>query len=240
MTGSRYGRILATLRRLIPGVAPTGGWRYARQRIEAYELSGPMSDQADAAELQLVFPDTLARQDAGGWGADAHTWRFTPTPNAGASDVFLDLWGRTLSVPRVGQESDAAYAQRILTELTLPVTNNTGMAQWIDRALGTTGTQVIDAWDLEDQKRRFNDAPTWRLNDTIQLEAPLEYPASYYRASFRVALPIQMSNPWNASRLTALINRRKAAGTRLLDIKTPATGGSTGYGFLYGLHQGSN
>ncbi|MBI3131491.1 MAG: hypothetical protein HYZ13_09210 [Acidobacteria bacterium] len=216
----RFDAILARLRALLPPPPPMRGWRWARLRAEAAQLASGLEPQVLRAQTQLRLGATLLRIDGtpGRWEiAEVDDWRFRPVlEDEGAEGRYLDAWGRALAVPRVQGEPDPRYARRILVELVRPSTTNLGMAQLLDETLEIRGTQVLDAWDALrtdrfNQGRRFSaGVRVWGFED----------PFATLAATFVVVLPLERYGTYRKGDLEALLERRRAAGTRLLRLAT--------------------
>ncbi len=220
------------LRRLLPFYAPGKGWLYQLQKIEAVELGGPLLTQIQLAEQMTKLGVYLSRRETTPtWTAPASAWLFTQTAEPGAGGAWLDLWGSVYAVGRWTAETDARYASRILATVTRPTSTNLGMAQALDEALGIPGTIVQDSQDAL-KGPRYNDQRS-RFNGT-RLAAVPTYPLDWYWSTFRVFLPGGVSA---SSAVLALIDRFKAAGTRVLEvIETGVT--ARGYGHIYGFRYG--
>lgn len=179
---------------------------------------------------QLRLGAVLQRVDATPtvWDLDrAATWRMSPvTTSGGAKGIFLDAWGRVLQVPRNPGEADAAYERRILADFVEPGTTNVGMAKLIDRSLGVTGTSVVESVGMLDFSQ-LDDGH--RLDDGRRLDDGL---ASSMGASsrddlwstFLVVLPVG-GYPSGKSQadVLAIVDRHRAAGTRLLGVTIART-----------------
>lgn len=232
MADPRYDAARAKLRRFLPPPPPDSGWGFARQRIAAQFLGVLSDDQAALGEAQMLFPAVLARTDAAPtvWTSDEHTWFFAPTTPTytGAAGDWLDMWGKTLGVPRETAEPDGLYGPRILSELLRPTTTNYGLAQAIDQGMGILGTEVLEAADVL-KVYRLN-SPGLRLNSsttptTKRLNMAGAFGGNSLSACFVVRVPTGAQQPYDESTIRRLADRRKAAGTRLIGIYT-ANGGA--------------
>lgn len=232
MTDPRYDAARAKLRRFLPPPAPNSGWGFARQRIEAQFLGVQSDDQAALGEAQLLLPSTLTRTDASptNWSGDEHGWFFAPATPAypGAQGDWLNLWGTVLGVPRETGEPDGLYSPRILSEILQPTTTNMGLAQAIDKGMGIIGSQVIEAGDVLTIYRL--NSPTLRVNSsttiiTKRMNMAGELGGNDMSACFIVQVPSGAPMPYDSTTIRRLVDRRKAAGTRLIGVFT-ATGGA--------------
>jgi hypothetical protein len=220
----RYDATLARLKALLPPPAPTRGWSLVRLHAAAAQFANDLDAQIKHAESQMQLGMTLVRTDATPLRWDltqAEQWRFHAVPDAalpegGAGGPYLDAWGRILAVPRVPSEPDAKYARRILVELVRPATTNLGMAQVLDDALEIQGTKVLDAIDAL-KPDDFNGGG--RFNHRVRAFG-FEQPFATLAATFVVELPLASYGTYSKSDVEALLDRRKAAGTRLLRLVT--------------------
>ena len=217
--GTRAEAIFERMQRLIPP-PDAEGWHYTRLKLVSAAMgaadfvgSSTMDQQASEAERQLELGVLMKRVDSRptDWTLDdAASWQFSPDLTSGAAGYFLDVWGRTLSVPRMPAEDDYTYAGRIVTDVSRATTTNIGLAQAIDAALGVVGTTVIDAEDIIKVVRlnaRFRANSSWHFNSSGTLRSPL--------CCFVVQVPSPVGD---VSAFTELVNARKAAGTRLAGI----------------------
>lgn len=217
---SRTESSLARLKALLPPPAPTHGWGQVRLHAEAFQFAHDVEEQVRRAKAQLRLGATLIRTD----GADprwdvtqALAWRFSARlEDEGAGGPTLDVWGRALAVPRFPHESDPRYARRILAELIRPSTTNLGMAQVLDDSLEIRGTQVLDSasalkLDRFDTGKRFNAG--LRFWGFDRMDVSME-------ATFVVFLPLADYGAYAKRDIEAILDRRKAAGTRLLRLVT--------------------
>jgi hypothetical protein len=160
---------------------------------------------------------------------------------AGAVGAFLDLWGAAFGNTRWRywdaansvwvNETDTAYALRILTDIARPSTTNYGLSILLDAALGLTGTgfhvQVVDA-ALGTFKRynsglRFGDS---NFAPSASSRAPGFVAGNAGNAgAFIVDIPLarnadQSIGPLRITTafINLLVNRRKAAGTSCTNV----------------------
>lgn len=176
--------------------------------------------QAAEAELQLAFPSTLQRVDTAStvWDpVQATQWRFSPVASPGASDFFLDLWGRTLTVPREPEETDASYAPRVLREILRPTVTNMGLADAINQGLGITGTEVLDAGSFFtivrfDEGDIFDDGSVDLVLDSASGLADTPW------CCLVVRIYVEPTSPYDFNTIERIVDRNKAAGTRLLAV----------------------
>ena len=218
--GIRADALYKRLERLIPP-QNAGGWNVARLHLEAAAIGGdnfsnPTQDrQSTNAEKQLKLGATLRRIDSNPliWDTSkATSWRFAPEVTSGADGYFLDVWGRTLSVFRMKNESDGNYAVRTMTEVIQSSTTNIGLARAVDAALGTSGTQVIDAGAAL-EVLRFNSGK--HMNGGHRFNNIGMSPTLY--CCFVVVVTRAITEQERAD-LIEIVNTRKAAGTRLIGI----------------------
>jgi hypothetical protein len=202
----------------MPLPAPESGPRFSRARLWAKAVADNETQTAAAIE-QMKLPATLERVDANPtvWTEESSAgWRFLSADAIpGASDVFLNLWGRALQVPRYNSETDQPYARRIVDEVISPSTTNMGMGALIDRLLGMTGTRVIEGEGFF-STIRLNDGH--RLNAGKRLMGFGAFGAESLWNTFIVVLPSPLVNLSIEKDLIALIDRRRGAGNRLLAI----------------------
>lgn len=210
----RYQTALAKLRRLLPLPPPNSGWLYARLRMEAQMLGPEADDSMSSAERQLLLGARLVRadDDPTNWEESEGLWVFDQQLENGAQGLWLDAWGDVYGVPRFTSEPDVRYAHRILAEITRPKTNNLGMADLIDDALGLTNTQVLDALDYYEVPR-YND-PGRRLNATTRLNAAADLQGNSPYGMFIVLLYAGAVNATFRSRIKELTSRAHVAGSR--------------------------
>lgn len=127
----------------------------------------------------------------------------------------MDTWGRVLQVPRYPGETDATYAQRIVVEAIAASTTNYGMAALIDRLLGVTGTRVVEG-EAFFKVVRLNDGG--RQNDGGRMMGFGAFGAESLWNTFLVILPGPIPAGRTHEDVAELVDRRRAAGTRLLAI----------------------
>lgn len=182
----------------------------------------PTGWDPDGMKMALVFTDAtsitaifdMTQQD---WSESTrYSWRFNTTTDAGAEAEWLDAWGNVLGVARRVGEGDYPYSLRILTEVGLPGASNYGMGSIVDGALGVDGTEVLEA-DEVFQFIRYNQ-PGIRSNAGNRLNQAGGIEGSG-AGCFVVMLPTYLSSTgWTLEELRGLVNRRKAAGTRMVAV----------------------
>ena len=233
------GRMIKTM----PLPAPVSGPRFGRIRIAAAALAWTYTSgdtetlcheaQTANAIAQMWMPAKLERipvyqfdgtpVPADSWDvATSGYWVFQPVTSGvpGAGGPFLDWWGKMLQVPRVPEEIDSTYGQRILSEVISPGITNMGMALLIDTMLGMTGTQVVEA-------DNFFTALTLRLNDLHQLDTGLRLAGILSNQvtdlwnCFLVILPGEIPAGFTPADINRLVDRRRAAGCRKVATITP-------------------
>ena len=221
-------RMVATM----PLPEPTAGVRFGRVRLFAasvgenpiavvsgVSVKGHEPQMGDALEM-LLEGAVLERCDANPtvWDEEhSALWWFRAVADdgAGAKGLFLDQWGRILQTPRYQSETDTPYSKRILLEVISPSTTNKGLAALIDLLLGVTGTQVLEAEDFLNVVR-LNDGH--RMNNGVRFMAFGAWGAESFWNTFVVILPSAIPAGHTEDEIEALIDRRRAAGTRLLTI----------------------
>lgn len=196
----------------MPPPAPVSGWGHQRQVIEAQALGVMAEDSTSNAETQMR-PGAIAELAVGAWGESEFGWKFGFSNSDGASGIWADTWGKTLSVPRNIGEADANYSRRTLAEVTRPTTTNYGLGLAIDEMLGISGTLVVDAVDWF-VSYRYNDGR--RMNSGIRL-APFGGSATL-DCAFAVVLPEDCPTGHSEPEIYGLANRRRAAGTRIVAV----------------------
>lgn len=220
--GNRAETLFGRLERLIPP-PDASGWHFTRLNLEAAAMGADdftvstQDQQAAIAEDQLRLGAMLVRTDAAPttWNTDdAVAWKLDPVLDPGASGFFLDVWGRTLSVPRLQGELDATYAKRIISSVSRSTTTNTGLAKAIDIALGTSGTRVVDASQVL-QILQFNGGH--RMNSGKRFNNAGQ--ATSLWCCFIVQTASAISDA-DYAKFAAFVDSRKAAGTRMLGIMT--------------------
>lgn len=223
--GNRAETIFSRLERLIPP-PDASGWHFTRLKLEAAAMGADdftvstQDQQADIVEDQLRLGAMLVRTDAAPttWDtSDAVSWKLDPVLEPGASGFFLDVWGRTLSVPRLQGELDATYAKRIISSVSRSTTTNTGLAEAIDIALGTSGTRVVDASQVL-QILQFNGGS--RMNGGKRFNNAGS--ATSLWCCFVVQTASVISDA-DYAKFVDFVDSRKAAGTRMLGIMTGST-----------------
>lgn len=223
--GNRVDTLFSRLERLIPPPDAVG-WHFTRLNLEAAAMGSgsfgvsTQDQQADIAESQLRLGAMLVRTDAspGVWDPNqAVSWKLDPVLDPGSSAFFLDVWGRTLSVPRIPGEPDLTYAKRIISAVSRSTTTNIGLAETIDAALGTSGTRVLDASQVL-QILQFNAG--FRMNSGRRFNNTGQ--AKSLWCSFIVQTAAQISDT-DYPKFLDIVNSRKAAGTRLLGIQVGST-----------------
>lgn len=179
-----------------------------------------LEPQVVRAKTQLCLGATLVRSDGAPsrWDiSEVDDWRFQPVlEREGAEGPYLDAWGRAVAAPRVPREPDPNYARRILVELVRPAITNLGMAQLLDDTLEIRGTQVLDASDAL-RIERFNSGR--RFNGRVRCWG-FQDPFATLEATFVVVLPLARYGTYAKADLETILDRRKAAGTRLLRLAT--------------------
>ena len=193
--------MLERLRRLLPPPAPVQGWGTVRLMAAARALGTRSKERFAEAMAELRLGAKLDQQ-TGEVGPDA----------PGASGFWLDDWGKVLGTPRMAGEADSFYAPRIITEVTTPGTTNQGLAKIIDLAAGTSGTRVVEAYNFF-EVHRLNDGH--RLNSGVRL---MGMGAGGTDSLWNCFLVLLATSNYDRDRVVDACNRRRAAGTRLLDI----------------------
>lgn len=195
-----------------------GNPRFSRVKLWAKAVLDKEAQDA-AAIIQAKLPATLVRVDANPtvWTeASSAGWRFLSADNLpGASDIFLNMWGKALQVPRYSSETDQPYARRIVDEVISPSTTNMGLAALIDRLLGMSGTRVMEGEGFFGSVR-LNDGH--RLNAGKRLMGFGAFGAESLWNTFIVVLPAAQTDPDKLKELEKLIDRRRGAGNRLLAV----------------------
>lgn len=120
-----------------------------------------------------------------------------------AAGVWLDLWGLVWSLPRLPEEDDLAYRNRIIYTITLPRANNTALEELIFRAFGRLAT-VRDG-DLGGVLTLNVAGQTWGPPDDGAVLAPQQY-------GFFVVEMDEAEGGYTVDQLVALIRQYKAAG----------------------------
>jgi hypothetical protein len=226
---SRVDLVTDQMLRVMPNPRPKDGVRLARARLEAAGIAAitlelPDTTPVPCQEVQMANAleqaregATLERVDADptNWDpATAGDWRFNAVDDApGAADYWLDRWGAILQVPRVPTEADDVYSKRILREVIAPGLTNIGMALLIDAALGITGTLVVEAADYF-ESIRYDDGH--RLDDGVRFSPIGAFGTDSLWNCFVVLLPEPIPGGHTDQEILDLIDRRRAAGTRLL------------------------
>lgn len=202
----------------MPLPAPESGPRFSRVKLWAKAVLDNETQDA-AAIQQMKLPATLVRVDANPtvWTEESSAgWRFLSADDLpGASDVFLNLWGKALQVPRYDTETDQPYARRIVDEVISPSTTNMGLAALIDRLLGMSGTRVLEGEGFFGSVR-LNDGH--RLNSGKRLMGFGAFGAESLWNTFIVVLPAPLPDTASEQAVIALVDRRRGAGNRLLAI----------------------
>jgi hypothetical protein len=217
-----YGQMLARLKRLLPPPAPVQGWGLVRLMAMA-RLLGPMAENRFALAqygLRLGAAQTRNDPNASSWETDASTWTFDIAAETGGSEgLYLDAWGRILGVPRILNETDTHYCQRILFESVQASQSNRGLAATIENHLGITGVSIVDALS--------GVVTILRLNEGLQLNNSVQLNLAYFGNStltgsgslagcFFTIVPAGTS--YDQTALLAIVDSHKAAGTRHLGI----------------------
>lgn len=216
---ARIDDLTARMIGTMPLPAPeSGNPRFSRTKLWAKAVLDNEAQDA-AAILQAKLPATLVRADANPtvWTeASSAGWRFVSADNLpGASDIFLNAWGKALQVPRYASETDQPYARRIVDEVISPSTTNMGLAALIDRLLGMSGTRVMEGEGFFGSVR-LNDGH--RLNSGKRLMGFGAFGAESLWNTFIVVLPAPLPDTASEQATIALIDRRRGAGNRLLAI----------------------
>jgi hypothetical protein len=226
----RITTIFERLARLVPLPTPLTGWHKARLWAESACLGGPdfggttQDGQARNQELQLHLGSKLVRTEhAPAWDIEkASSWRFAPVMTEGATGYHLDQWGKTLAVPRESGEPDGMYSSRILSEILRPTTTNIGLAQAVDDGLGIVGTQVLDATQILKDIRLNSPIVQLNMAAPCKLNMAGEFGDSLH-CCFLIRVPVGAQAPYGDDTIRRLVDRRKAAGTRLLGIYASGT-----------------
>jgi hypothetical protein len=229
----------------MPLPEPVAGPRLGRVRLAAAAIAEDPIAVVDGNPVPGNEPQTgnalqqlkvnaalerVASQDAEGhtipataWDvAQAMFWAFEPVSEAGASDVFLDRWGKMLQVPRILNESDSDYGLRMVTTIIQPSTTNLGLGLLIDQLLGITGTRVLDSQDFfSGVDIRLNDGR--RINDGWRLTPNVAFGVAGTWNCFMVVLPVEIPAGFTNKQINALVDQKRAAGNRKVATITPTT-----------------
>lgn len=118
-----------------------------------------------------------------------------------ASGLWLDLWGSSWNIPRLADEPDSTYRQRIQSTIRMPRSNGRAIEAIINQALNLNAVIVDDVGTFM----------TW--NDPAEAWGPsageVLGPGVY--GSFTITIDT-IPNSYTADQLLDLINRYKAAG----------------------------
>jgi hypothetical protein len=232
---SRIDILQERMVKTMPLPEPREGVRFGRVRLCAAALAGnpiafvqglPVKGheaQVENALEMMSLGAILERVDENptDWDRDrSANWRFRGTTDTrpGANGVFLNQWGSVLQVPRYSNETDAHYATRIVNEVISPSTTNIGLAILIDRMLGISGTQVVEGASFL-KGVRLNDGGRQGTGLTGgRLMGFGAFGASSLWNTFIVILPEAIPLGHTQREVEELVDRRRAAGTRLLSI----------------------
>ncbi len=135
---------------------------------------------------------------------------------ATADAPWLDVLGEYYAVPRGAGESDAAYRARIVPEVLRPKSNNRAMAAILSEAAGQPGATVTDVTIYR--------APVPAYDGQIVHDGTYQHNASSLPiyGLFDVSVPFDLLGDGNEAqfraRVTALIDRLRAAGTHVREM----------------------
>ena len=209
-----YGQMLAKLLRLMPPPAPQKGWGLVRM-MAAAQILGPIAEyRMVEAQYGLRLGATQSRIDNAptSWATAPSTWAFEVQGEVGgAQSFYLDAWGNILGVPRILNEPDSHFRQRILFQAAQASQTNQGLASTIQNATGVQGVQVLDAATLV-PPCLLNDGKT-RLNGGARLNNQY-FGNGNLNCCFYTVVP----GPFDEPSLMRIVQRSKAAGTRHLGI----------------------
>lgn len=194
---------------------------------------GAISLQPQEISLIAGGSGVLSAYTAGVWrtvrplgaGLDALTARVeslvAQLDLARASGPWLDLWGMVWQMPRIADEPDSAYQQRIIYALTLPRANNRALEALILQALGRSATVSDGGGSGLFTWNGGATGNTWGPTGTAIL-GPQQY------GSFLVTMDAAYNE--DVSALLAIIATYKAAGTTFTLNTRDVREATLGYG----------